>query len=127
MSAPVVHFEIIGKDPVRLRRFYSALFGWDGEISPTSDLVSDAGQYVFINPIPVPDAPGPAGGIGGGPAFAPQVVVYVGVPDVGAALARVEELGGSRVLGPAPTPSGKLVIGQFTDLEGNLVGVAGPK
>jgi uncharacterized protein len=127
MSAPVVHFEIIGKDPVRLRRFYKALFCWDGEISPTSNLVSDAGQYTFIDPLPVPGAPGPAGGIGGGPNFAPSVLFYVAVPDVEAALHRVEELGGSRLLGPASTPNGQLVIGRFTDPEGNLVGVAGPK
>ena len=127
MPAPVVHFEIIGKDPDRLRYFYNALFGWDGEISPTSDLVSDAGQYTFIDPLPVPGAPGLAGGIGGGPAFAPNILFYVAVPDVGAALNRVEELGGSRLLGPAPTSGGQLVIGRFTDPEGNLVGVAGPK
>jgi uncharacterized protein len=127
MSAPVVHFEIIGKDPDRLRRFYNALFGWDGEISPTADEISDAGQYTFIDPIPVPGAPGPAGGIGGGPDFAPNILFYVAVPDVGAALRRVEELGGSRLLGPTPTPSGRLVVGRFTDPEGNLMGVAGPK
>lgn len=127
MPAPVVHFEIIGKDPGRLRRFYNALFGWDGEISTTSDLVSDAGQYAFIDPIPVPGAPGPAGGIGGGPDFAPSSLFYVAVADVGAALNRVEELGGSRLFGPAPTPSGQLVVGRFKDPEGNLIGVAGPK
>jgi predicted enzyme related to lactoylglutathione lyase len=127
MSAPVVHFEIIGKDPDRLRRFYKALFGWDGEISPTSDLVSDAGQYTFIDPLPVPGAPGPAGGIGGGRNFAPNILFYVAVADVGAALDRVEELGGSRVFGPASTPSDRLVVGRFTDPEGNLVGLAGPK
>ncbi len=127
MPAPVVHFEIIGKEPDRLRRFYSALFGWEGEISQTSDQISDDGQYTFINPIPVPGAPGLAGGIGGGPGFAPNVLFYVAVPDVGATLVKVEELGGSRLLGPDPTPSGQLVVGKFTDPEGNLIGVAGPR
>ena len=29
MAQPVVHFEIIGKDPMRLRSYYGDLFGWD--------------------------------------------------------------------------------------------------
>jgi len=29
MVNPVVHFEIIGTDPERLRRYYCALFGWN--------------------------------------------------------------------------------------------------
>ena len=37
---------------------------------------------------------------------------------------RAEELGGTRVMGPATSPSG-LVVGHFTDPEGTLMGVAG--
>jgi len=29
MGYPVVHFEVIGQDGEALRRFYSALFGWE--------------------------------------------------------------------------------------------------
>jgi predicted enzyme related to lactoylglutathione lyase len=29
MGPPVVHFEIIGTDPHRLRDYYGELFGWD--------------------------------------------------------------------------------------------------
>jgi uncharacterized protein len=46
------------------------------------------------------------------------------VPDVEAALRRAERLGGKRVMGPERVPSG-LVVGHFTDPEGNLIGVAG--
>ncbi len=53
------------------------------------------------------------------------MLVYVGVPDVEAALREAERHGGTRVLGPARSPGG-LVVGRFTDPEGNLVGVAGP-
>jgi predicted enzyme related to lactoylglutathione lyase len=49
----------------------------------------------------------------------------VGVPDVEAALAAAERLGGKRLMGPAPGP-GDFAVGQFSDPEGNLVGVAGP-
>ena len=48
----------------------------------------------------------------------------MGVPDVEAALQQAERLGGTRVLGPEGTP-GAVVVGQFTDPEGNLLGVAG--
>ena len=49
---------------------------------------------------------------------------YVGVPNVEAALAEAERLGGKRQMGPERAPTG-LVVGHFTDPEGNLIGVAG--
>ena len=39
-------------------------------------------------------------------------------------LQRAERLGGKRAMGPERAPSG-LVVGHFTDPEGNLIGVAG--
>ncbi|KAB2349128.1 DUF6596 domain-containing protein [Actinomadura rudentiformis] len=32
MGDPVVHFEIIGSDPARLREYYGALFGWQFQV-----------------------------------------------------------------------------------------------
>jgi predicted enzyme related to lactoylglutathione lyase len=46
------------------------------------------------------------------------------VPNVEAALAEAERLGGKRLMGPERAPTG-LVVGHFTDPEGNLIGVAG--
>ena len=46
------------------------------------------------------------------------------VPDVAAAPA--EALGGTRRSGPDRAPGRDLVVAQFTDPEGNLVGLAGP-
>ena len=48
----------------------------------------------------------------------------VGVAEVEAALQQAERLGGKRVMGPERAPTG-LVVGHFTDPEGNLIGVAG--
>jgi len=125
MPNPIVHVEIIGRDPAALRDFYARLFGWSADTdSPVAPEISDAGNYGFIEP---PEAGAAvAGGIGGGAAFRPHTVFYVGVDDVGGALKRAETLGAIRVLGPAANPNGSLVVGQFTDPEGNLVGVAGP-
>jgi predicted enzyme related to lactoylglutathione lyase len=99
MAQPVAHFEII------------------------AEAVSQAGNYGFHNPA---DG-GIPGGVGGGKGYEPHTVFYVGVPDVEAALRKAESLGGKRRMGPAMKPGGGLVVAHFTDPEGNLVGLAGPK
>ena len=124
MTQPVVHFEIIGSDPGRLRGSYGELFGWEFDTSgPVAEVVSNAGEYGFTEP--PPEGPGIPGGVGGGERHDPHVVFYVGVPDVEAALTEAERLGGTRRMGPETAPGGGLVVGHFTDPEGNLVGVAG--
>jgi uncharacterized protein len=61
--------------------------------------------------------------VAGGPeGYGGHVTFYVEVPDAEAALAKAEELGGSRVMGPDEVMEG-LVIGQFADPEGHVVGV----
>jgi predicted enzyme related to lactoylglutathione lyase len=124
MGQAVVHFEIIGTDPGRLRDYYGGLFGWRFDTpSPVAAEVSDTDQYGFLELVTGDDGSGIRGGVGGGPDHAPHAIFYVGVPDVGAALRRAEELGGTRILGPASSPTG-LVIGQFRDPEGVAVGLA---
>jgi len=125
MVNAVVHVELIGPEPERLRAFYAALFGWDAPAgAPVADAISAPTAYSFIDPVP---GAGPvAGGIGGGPGFAAHAVFYVGVDDVAAALQHVEELGGSVVLPPQRNAGGGVVVGHFRDPAGNLVGVAGP-
>ncbi len=121
----MVHFEIIGTDPGNLRSYFGDLFGWEFDTpSSVAQEVSDEGEYGFLELVTGPDGSGIRGGIGGGPQRVPRAMFYVAVPDVGAALARAEELGGRRVMGPATSPNG-LVVGHFTDPEGNLIGVAG--
>jgi uncharacterized protein len=122
---PVVHFEIIGKDPERLRRYFGELFGWEFDTpSPVAREVSAPGSYGLLDLVTAEDGTGIRGGVGGGPSYASHAVFYVSVPNVEAALQRAERLGGTRVMGPATSPSG-LVVGHFTDPEGTLIGVAG--
>jgi predicted enzyme related to lactoylglutathione lyase len=121
VAHPVVHFEIIGKDPESLRSYFGELFGWRFDTSsPVAKAVSEPANYGFITP----EGTGIAGGVGGGTGYQAHVIFYVGVPDVEAALREAERLGGKRQLGPERAPTG-LVIGHFTDPEGNLIGVAG--
>jgi uncharacterized protein len=125
MARPVVHFEVIGKNPDRLRLYYGDLFGWTFDTpSPVATEVSDDDSYGFVDLITADDGSGIRGGVGGGHAYDSHAVFYVGVPDVEAALARAESLGGTRVMGPARSPNG-LVVGHFRDPEGTLIGVAG--
>jgi predicted enzyme related to lactoylglutathione lyase len=124
MGQPVVHFEIIGKDPAQLRGFYGDLFGWQFDTSGrVSDAVSEPDNYGFTDGNLTGNGVGIPGGVGGGAGYDRHTIFYVGVPDVEAALLQAERLGGTRRLGPARAPSG-LVIGHFTDPEGNLIGLA---
>jgi predicted enzyme related to lactoylglutathione lyase len=124
MAQPVVHFEIIGKEPARLRSYFGELFGWEFDTSsPVAAAVSEPDNYGFVNHDPA-DGTGIPGGVGGGAAYPARVLFYVGVPDVEAALQQAERLGGKRRMGPERAPAG-LVVGHFTDPEGNLIGVAG--
>ena len=124
MGQPVVHFEVIGAEPQRLRDYYGRLFGWAFDTGgPVAAAVSDEGEYGYVDPaagggIPV--------GVGGGSGHRPHVVFYVGVPDVGAALREAERLGGTRTMGPERVPGGALVVAHFADPEGNVIGLAGP-
>ena len=118
MGQAVIHFEVLGKDAQRLRDYYSELFGWriDADNPMNYGIVAREGN---LNA----DGVGIAGGIGAAPeGYAGHVTFYVEVPDVEAALARAQSLGGSRMMGPEKPMEG-VVIGQFQDPEGHVVGV----
>jgi uncharacterized protein len=118
MGQPVVHFEIVAKDAAKVQSYYADLFGWE----------IDADNPVGYGIVPREGNTNPDGiGIGGGIAKGPEgydghVTFYVEVPDVEAALAKAESLGGSRMMGPEEPMEG-VVIGLFTDPEGHVVGV----
>lgn len=123
MGQPVVHFEIIGRDPARLRSYYRELFGWEFQTGDAAtEAVSEPGSYGFVDGTTT--GGGINGGVGGGEGYEGRVLFYVSVPNVEDALKEAEDLGGTRRMGPEGTP-GTIVVGQFTDPEGNLVGVAG--
>jgi uncharacterized protein len=120
MGDPVVHFEIIGKDGDKLKSYYSELFGWKIDdnnpmgygIVQREDNTSE-------------DGAGIGGGVAQGPdGYEGHTMFYIGVPDVEAALAKAESLGGTRVMGPDEVPGMEgLVLGHFTDPEGHLIGL----
>jgi uncharacterized protein len=118
MGQPVMHFEVVGQDGEKLQKYYSELFGWE----------IDAANPMKYGVVSREGNLGPEGeGIGGGISQAPEgypghTTFYVGVPDVEAALAKAESLGGTRVMGPE-TVMESIEIGLFNDPEGHLIGV----
>src|SRR3954452_2568855 len=96
MGQPVVHFEVIGTDGEKLQSYYSELFGWaiDANNPMKYGIVAREGN---VNA----EGVGIGGGIGQGPeGYAGHVTFYIEVPDVEAALAKAESLGGGRMMGP---------------------------
>jgi predicted enzyme related to lactoylglutathione lyase len=119
MGQPVVHFEIIGRDPEKLHSYYSELFWWEIDANnPMNYGIVQRDGNVSAEGV------GIGGGIGGpGPeGYEGHVTFYIEVPDVEAALAKAESLGGSRVMGPEKVME-EIEIGLFTDPEGHVVGV----
>ncbi len=118
MGAPVVHFEVIGKDAKKLHGYYAELFGWE------IDAANPMGYGVVQRDGNTnADGAGIGGGVGAGPeGYDGHVTFYVEVPDVEAGLAKAESLGGTRTMGPEKV-MGDIEIGMFTDPEGHLVGL----
>jgi uncharacterized protein len=112
MANPVVWFEVVGKDTNGLKSFYGGLFDWkleDMEEMPYTivDPGADNGLRGGIGP-------DPAGGSG-------HVTFYVEVDDLEAAIARVAELGGSKLAGPIDIPDARIAL--IADPEGHTIGL----
>jgi predicted enzyme related to lactoylglutathione lyase len=116
MGRPVVHFEVMGKDGEKLRSFYAELFDWaiDADNPLGYGIVERETNFEGV---------GIGGGIGGIPEpMSGHLTFYVEVPDVEAALARAEQLGGTRLMGPSEVQPG-IELGHLSDPEGHVVGV----
>jgi uncharacterized protein len=118
MGRPVVHFEVVGRDGERLQSYYAELFDWN--VNADNEMkygLVDRQENVSSDGI------GIGGGIGQGPeGYEGHVTFYVEVPSVEGSLAKAESLGGTRMMGPE-TIMGRLVLGQFRDPEGNVIGL----
>lgn len=107
-ARPVVHFEIVARDPQRLRSFYSGLFNWD---------IAEGGLMNFDAGLGGPE-PGPAGHLSkrdsGG------VVLYIQVSDLAESLEKTKKLGGKVTANPFQFPNTPTLAG-IEDPEGNRV------
>ena len=113
MSHPVIHAEIRSEDPDATRSFFAELFGWK--------VASEGGfpGYTFID---TGSENGPAVAISPRQAAEDEVLFFVSVDDVGATLAKAEELGG-KVTQPAQEVPG-VTFAVLADAQGHKVGIA---
>lgn len=110
MPNPVTWFEIIGKDAIKLQRFYGEVFGW--KLSPP---MPEMGNYSLLDN----EGQGIGGGIGEGDA---RVTVYITVDDPQAYLDKVTQLGGKTLM-PVTHVTEGVTIALFADPGGNVVGL----
>lgn len=105
-ARPVVHWEIVARDPQRQADFYRELFHWE---------IGD-GAIMQVSPGIGGPEPGPGGHIRAG--ATPGVRLFVQVRDLRATLARAQELGAAVVAEPFDTPGGP-TLAAVDDPEGN--------
>ena len=109
MANPVVHFEVVGSDGVKLQEFYGDLFGWkinaDNEMN--YGIVDNGGQGIN-------------GGVGESPEGA-HVTWYVQVPSIDDYLKKAEQIGGKTVM--PRTEMDMVTMAMVADPEGNIVGL----
>ena len=111
MGQPVVHFEICGRDGAKLHAYYAELFGW--KIDANNPM-----NYGMVH-----NEQGIGGGVGQGDK--PSLTFYIEVPDPAAALKQAEAAGAKVVMPVMDVPGGP-TIAQFSDPEGNVVGIMKP-
>ena len=130
---PVVHFEMGGEDPARMRKFYESVFGWQAQ-----QLGPEMGNYIIVTTTETDEKRmvKTPGAINGGffkktkPDQVPRITISV--DDIYASMKAVEKAGG-KVLGgmkgdgePDDIPGVGLYT-TFIDTEGNRASMLQPK
>jgi predicted enzyme related to lactoylglutathione lyase len=100
-GAPIVFFDIAGPDAAKLKTFYSSIFGWD----------IDANNGIKTSKL--------EGTLRQDP---PEKIIYIGVPDINAALAQITADGGKTVMPRTVIPN-VTIFALFTDPAGNRMGL----
>jgi len=101
MSAPIVFFDIAGPDTAKLRNFYGENFGWS--IDATNGITTSALK----------------GTLRQDPA---ETLIYLGVPDIDAALKKIVVTGGSVEMQRTVVPD-VVTLALFKDPAGNRIGL----
>ena len=118
MGNPVVHWELMSKEPERVSQFYANLFGWKIDHRPgldyrTVDTGAQGGMAGINGGIVKPDKPGPWPG---------NMLFYILVDDLAAYRTKVVAAGGKICVEEHKVPGmGKFAL--FTDPEGRMMGL----
>lgn len=106
----VVHWEVQALDPIGQQRFFAELFGWNVD-------ANNPQNYGMVNPA----GPGSIGGGIGATTDEPRAMFYIQVPSIVDTLDKAATIGGATVM--PRTDIGMIVMAQFRDPEGNIIGL----
>ena len=112
MPNPMVHWELNADDAGQAQEFYRGLFGW----------TVDASNPMSYGLAQSETGRGADGGIHHDDTASRGFMIYVEVDDLQAYLDKAVSLGGS-VVTPVTVIPGMVTLAQFTDPQGNLVGL----
>lgn len=115
MGSPVVHWELMSRDPARVAAFYEKVFDWKVQDRPELNYrIVETGAKAGINGgIVKPPHPEPWPG---------NMTMYIDVDDLAAYRKRIVAAGGKILVEEQAVPGmGKLSL--FTDVEGRMMGL----
>lgn len=115
MGQPVVHFELMSKNPAKVSDFYAKLFGWKIKNMPEINyrLVDTGGSGGINGGILKPDREGPWPG---------NMLFYILVDDLAGYRKKIEKAGGKIHVEEQEVP-GMGWLSLFTDPEGRMMGL----
>ncbi len=115
MGRPVVHWELMSKDPSKVSTFYEKLFGWKITHMPEMNyhLVDTGGQGGINGGIFRPEHEGPWPG---------NMTLYIDVDDLAAYCKKIVAAGGKIHVEEQEVP-GMGAFALFTDPEGRMMGL----
>jgi uncharacterized protein len=118
MGNPVVHFELMSKDPAKIGDFYAKLFGWKIQHRPELNyrIVETGGQGGINGGIVKPERKEPWPG---------NMLFYIAVDDLAAYRKKVVAAGG-KIHVEEQEVSGMGSFSLFTDPEGRMMGLWKP-
>jgi predicted enzyme related to lactoylglutathione lyase len=115
MGNPVVHWELLSKDPAKVSAFYEQLFGWKIQHRPELNyrIVETGGEVGINGGIVRPEQEGPWPG---------NMTVYIAVDDLAAYRRRIVAAGGKILIEEQAVP-GMGAFSLFTDPDGRMMGL----
>ena len=115
MGQPVVHWEMMSKDPAKVSSFYEKIFGWKIQHMPELNyrMVETGGQGGINGGIFKPDHEEPWPG---------NMTLYVNVDDLAAYRKKIVAAGGKIHIEEQEVP-GMGTLSLFTDPEGRMMGL----
>ena len=115
MGNPVVHWELMSKDPAKVSAFYEKIFDWKIQHIPELNyrMVETGGEGGINGGILKPQQEGPWPG---------NVVLYINVDDLAAYRKKVAAAGGKIHVEEQAVP-GMGAFSLFTDPEGRMMGL----